>query len=423
MKTMYRLLLMMFAVFCFSACDKLASTFGDSSDYDFLSELLGDKPEKMKAHEITFSPDYKTFTMTTDIIQDIGPYALEDSAEVRKEVEETIDGIREAKFSTPRIVKIKNIESERIYENDIRLLVLVDLTLPQSSIDQICSNVREIKKSFNHDNLFVAFMDGPNVSNTLKVTDYVLDHHFKKSDNKFIYLYQSILKKRSEMIQGEEFWQDAHKLVMLIFSDEKVYDNETDEPIDPEHYQYEEQMVKVAADTNSNFSAFYASLNPHQVADDDHDEKVLMLFCYNSGGSFMRSFNWVSCENTMLNTNEFQIPDYELYFENPDYKVYRGDRKRLTVNFYDIKTDSLIASVSQEVVLGEIFDPIIVNGPRLLYVLLQGLFIGMGLLLLVYLIFQFIVPFIKYRFFHHKYVVQYTGQNMCFHNNPVEESC
>ena len=423
MKTMYRLLLMMFAVFCLSACDKLASTIGGASDYDFLSEMLGDKPEKMKVDEIKFSPDYKTFVMTTDIIQDIGPYALEDSSAVRSEVVETIDGIREAVFSTPRLVKINNIEAERIYENDIRLLVLVDLTLPQTSIDKICSYVREMRSSFNHDNLFVAFMDGPEVSNTMRATDYVINNHFKKSANNYVYLYQSILKKRSEMLQGGEFWQDANKLVMLTFSDEKVYDNETDQPIDPEHYKYEEQMVQVSADTNSSFSAFYASLNPQQDIVDDHDEKVIMLFCHNSGGAFMRSFDWVNCENTMLNTAEFVIPDHEFYFENPDYKIYRGDRKKLTINFYDTKTDSLIASASKEVVLGEIFDPIIVNGPRMLYVLLQGLFVGLDILLIVYLIFQFIVPYVKYRFFLRKYVVQYTGKNMCFDNNPVEESC
>lgn len=423
MKTMYRFLLMMFAVLCLTACGKLIGTFGGASDYDFLSEMLGDKPEKIRVDEIKFSPDYKTFVMTADIIQDIGPYALEDSTAVRTEVVETIDGIREAVFSTPRLVKIKNIEAERIYENDIRLLVLVDLTLPQTSINKICSYVKEMQSSFNRDNLFVAFMDGPEVSNTMKATNYVLNNYFKKSANNYVYLYQSILKKRDEMLQGGEFWQDANKLVMLIFSDEKVYDNETDQPIDPEHYKYEEQMVQVSADTNSSFSAFYVSLNPQQDIVDDHDEKVIMLFCHNSGGTFMRSFDWVNCENVMLNTADFVIPDHEFYFENPDYKVYRGDRKKLTINFYDTKTDSLIASASKEVVLGEIFDPIIVNGPQMLYVLLQGLFVGLDILLIVYLIFQFIVPYVKYKIFLRKYVVQYTGKNMSFDNNPVEESC
>ena len=421
---MYRLLLMAMAALCFTACDKVAQKVGDAADYDFLSDILENKQEAMKVDEVTFAPDYKTFTMTTDILRDIGPYELGDSTKVRPEVVETLDGIRWARFSTPRLVKIENIEAERIKENDIRMLVLVDLTLPQPDIERIRSYVKEMKRSFNYDNLFVAFMDGEDVSNTMRVTDYVIEHHFNKSKKDFVYLYRSILQKKNEMISGEGFWENANRLIMITFSDEKVYNDETDQPIDPNHYLYEEQMAQQSlTDTAISYSAFYASLNHQQNVDGDNEENVLWYFCNNSGGSFMRSFNWANCKSTMLNTAHLTFPDNEFYFENPDFKVYRGDHKRLTVNFYDIQTDSLITSVSTEVVLGEIFKPIIVNGHPLLFVILQGLFLGGILILLIYFILQFIVPFIKYRIFLHKYVVQYTGKHMCFDNNPVEESC
>ena len=423
MKTIYKFSLMMFAVICLTACDKLTGILGNSSDYDFLTEMLGDKPEKMKVDDIKFSPDYKTFTMTTDIVQDIGPYNLVDSSQVRLEVVETIDGIREAVLSMPKLLKIKNIEADSIAKADIRILVLVDLTLSQSNLDKVSSYVSEMTRSFSHDNLFVAFMDGPEVSNTIKVTDYVIGNHFKKSSNNYVYLYRSILNKREEMLQGGEFWQDAQKLVMLIFSDGKIYNDETDEPIDPEHYKYEEQMVQLSADSTMPFTAFYTSLNSQQDIKNDHDEKVMLLFCHNSGGTFMKTFDWVSCKRNILNAVGCSFPDHELYFVNPDLKVYRGDNKKLTVNFYNAKTDSLIVSVSKEVVLGDIFNPIIVNGNGILYVILQGLFIGIGFLLLLYLILQLIVPYFKYRKFKRKYVFAYTGRNMCFNNNPVEESC
>lgn len=423
MKTTYKLLLVMFALVGLTACEKVVSTSGNTSDYDFLSDMLGDKPEKMKVEEIKFSPDYTTFTMTTDIVQDIGPYDLEDSAKVRPEVVETIEGIREAYFSIPKLVKIKNIEADRIAEADIRLLVLVDLTLPQSSLDKVASYVREIKRSFNRNNLYLAFMDGPNVGNTMEVTDYVIDNHFKKSSNQYVYLYRSMLAKRNEMLQGGDLWQDAQKLVMLTFSDERVYDNETDAPVDPDHYQYEMQMVQASADSTAPFSAFYVSLNPQQDLGDEHNEKVILLFCHNSGGAFLRNFDWVSCRNDILNSFGQSFPDYEISFINPNNKVYRGDRKKLTVNFYNAKTDSLIASVSKEVVMGDVFDPIIVNGQSILIVILQGLIIGVVLLLLLYIIMQLIVPYFKYRRFKRKYVVRYTGKHMCFDNNPVEEAC
>ena len=89
---MNRFFLMMFAVLCFTACDKLSSTLGDTSDYDFLKEVLGDKPEQMKVEEVTFSPDYKTLTMSANVIHDFGPYELNNPKSVRAEVVETIDG-------------------------------------------------------------------------------------------------------------------------------------------------------------------------------------------------------------------------------------------------------------------------------------------------------------------------------------------
>ncbi len=426
MNKMYRYLLILVAAFCLVSCDKLDQTFGSAEDDGLLSEVFGERQEDaMEVTDVNFSSDYKTFTMTTNILRDIGPYELADSTKVRTEVIETLNGIRWAKFSAPRLVNVKNIEAERIAENGIKLLVLVDLTLPQSDLDRISSYVKEMMTSFNHDNLYVAFMEGENVSNTMKVTNYVIDNHFKKSSEGYVYLYRSILNKRDEMVQGGELWQDATKLIMLTFSDERVYNDETDEPIDPDHYLYEEEMAQQVSekDSSSNFLSFYASFNHQQNIDDDIEENVLWFFCNNNGGTFIRNFNWVSCKNAMLGSASLSFPDNEFTFENPDFKVYRGDDKRLTLNFYTVQNDSLIASVSTDVVLGEVFDPIIVNGQRLRNVILQGLFIGVFILLLVYIVLQLIVPFIGYVIFKHKYIVKYTGHNMCYGNTTVEESC
>lgn len=426
MNTIYRYLLMVIVALCLVSCDKINQMTSGVTDEDLHLDILQDKQENdaFEVNDIEYSPDYKTFTVTANVTRDIGSYELSDSTKVRTEVVETLDGFRWAKFSAPRLLGIKNIESKRISESGIKMLVLVDLTLPQPDINRICSYVKEIRTSFNGENLYVAFMEGENVSNTIKVSDYVINNRFKKSDEDYIYLYRSILEKQSEMMQGGEIWEDATKLIMLTFSNEKVYNDETDEPIDPDHYFYEEQMTQQAfCDSCSRYVSFYASLNHQQNTDEDTEEKVLWFFCENSGGSFMRNYNWVSCKKDIFNITNLSFPDNEFCFENPDFKVYRGDRKKLTVNFYDIENDSLFASFSTEVALGETFSPIIVNGHRLRYVILQGFFIGAFILLLIYLVFQFIVPFVSYRIFLHKYVVKYTGQNMCYGNTTVEESC
>lgn len=422
-KGIRRAVLPILATLFLTSCDQVMQTVGVGSDANFLSEILGQKQEKMKVVDIKFAPDYKTFSLTSDIFDDIGPYKLEDTTKVRTEVVETINGIK-TEHSTPQLVRIENIEAANISKSNIRLLVLVNRTLPQSTLDHIRTYIGEMRLAFNHDNLYVAFMDSTSVSKTIKVTDYVMDNYFKRSSKHFVYLYRSMLQKRAEMIQGEGVWEGASKKFLLTLSDEKVYGDNTDEPIDPDHYHYEEQMVaQDSASADSTFVAFYANVLQHKDVVSDHEENVLRLFCNNSGGSYLSNLKWVNCKEKILNTVHLVIPNHRFYFVNPDFKVYRGDIKKLTLNFYDTKTNALITSMSTTIALGEAFNPIIVHGRPIHIIILQGIFLTIFLLLLIHIIFQIIVPYIKYRRFLHKYVVSYTGQNMSFYNYTVQESC
>ena len=411
-------------LFTVTACDRLGQFSKDLPESDFLTQVFNKEPEKVKVVDVNFSPDYKTFAVTTDIIHDIGPYELSDSLKVKIEVEQTIDGIREARFSTPRLVNIKNIEAEYVRDLNIRMLVLVDLSLPQADLNRIGNYVKGLKSTFKHDNLFVAFMDGPDVTKTMKATDYVIENHFKHSSHNFVYLYRSMLDKRDEMLQRDDYWQGADKLVLLTFSNGKVYDDDSDKPVDPNHYRYQTRIADMAsASADTTFLAYYASLCHRNGLDDEPDDHLLRLFCENNGGTFIEDFQCESFKGNLFNTLHVSCPDNIFYFENPDYKVYRGDDKKLTLNFYDRSNDSLFLSFSTTVVEGENLNPIIVRGQSITKVILQGLFLGVFLLLLVYLILQVIVPFIRYRIFLRRYVVPYTGHNMSVDNKIVEESC
>ena len=422
-KSILPILIILQALYLIS-CDEITQALNTDTDIDFLDEILGQKQEQMEITDIHFSPDYKTFTMTSDILQDIGPYQLEDTAQVRTEVVETIDGIRMARYSTPRLKKIENIEGEHIHAMNLRLLVLVNRTLPQADLDRIRTYVGEIRTSFNHDNLFVAFMDSTTVTKTMKVTDYVMNNYFKKATGRPACLYRSILQKRDEMLQGKDVWQGANGMFLLIFSNEIVYIPDTDEPIDPNHYQLEEQMITPLTGTDTTtFTAFYVSTDQHQTSEGEHEENVLRIFCKNSGGTYMNSFNWITCKDAMLRTRHLTFSDYLFYFVNPDQKVYRGDNKNLTLNFYNNQNDSLIATASTTVNLGEPFNPIIVNGHSIGFVIMKGIFFGLLLMLLIWLIMQFIIPAVSYWLFRRKYVIRYTGQNMSFGNRAVEECC
>lgn len=421
MKTMYRYLLAVFTACCLTACDEVVQMLDDNSDGDFLADVFGENRETMKVLDVKFSPDYKTFTMTTNVVQDIGQWELKDSTKNRTEVVETLDGFRHATSSTPRLLSIKNVEADRVYENGIRLLALVDLSLPQADIDRTRYYVGEMRTVFNHDNLFVAFMDGQKVSETMKVTDYVLNNYFKKSSTKYVWLYRSLLQKKQEMTSGADPWKGARRLVMVTFAQSNVYDDDTDEPFDPQHYQYEEQLVQETA-ADSTFTAFFAGLHTQEDTD-EQEENVIGLFCNKHGGSYMHAFNFVALKKNIYAAYNLTFPDNEFLFENPDHKVYRGDRKHLTLNFYNIATDSLIASASTNVEMGTMYSPIIVHGHSMPFVLLQGLMLGVLIFLMAWIVLQFLVPYIRYRLFLHRYITTYTGPGMSFGQKAVGDCC
>ena len=419
----FSLVRLLFLVPFLAGCDELAQSFSDDIDHEIFSEMFSKPQETMRVNEVHFSPDYKTFSVSANVLKDIGPYELKDTTKVRTEVIETFAGIGNAIYTTPKLVGIRNVVADCIYKSDIRLLLLVDLTLSRADLERVRTYIEQVRTIFNHDNCFIAFMDSASVSKTMKLTDYVIANRIKKSPNHYIYLYRSILEKKQEMLQNEGVWKDAKRRAMLVFSNEIVYQDSSDEPIDPDHYKFEEQMVQDnPADTDTTFTVFYSSIDHFQELE-DHEANVLGVFCGNHRGAFMQNFSMPTFKKSLYNAYHLNFPDNEFLFENCKHKVYRGDHKKLTLNFYFRDTDSLKASVTADIVVGSLFKPVIVDGNSMLYVITQGLLLGGIFMLIVWLVFQFIEPFIRYCVFRKKYVIRYQGANMSAGNKMIEERC
>ena len=211
------------------ACDELGAGTEDFAELDdVLSHEAITKKPAIKVKALKFSPDYKRFVITTQMNDDIGPYSLTDSSDVKIDIEESTGGILKTKRTQPHLIKIRNLKGDNVSKAGVKALVLINKTLPQPELDKIRNYVGELTAIFTNNNLYVAFMDGNTVSETMLVTDYVLTQHFKRSDNEYVYLYRSILEKKQEMTSHTGIWADAKKMALLIFSDVALYDNNTD---------------------------------------------------------------------------------------------------------------------------------------------------------------------------------------------------
>ena len=432
MSKISRILLALGVACCVTACDTGWLSKLGVDDPGSLFESAGgvvnkktpqvSKQEKLVVNKVEFSPDYKTFSVWTGVADDIGPYALTDSTAVRIEVEEYLDGIRTARNVTPRLVKAWNTDSDHIEKLGVKVLVLADLSLPEELVDAERQAVEEIQTAFAADNLYVSFLSNANVSPNREVTKYLLSTYFKPWSTRKC-LYRAILNKMSELAKGGAPWADATAVKLVVFSDGKVYGKD-DEPMDPEHFRLENELLHSKVLKGKNVSVYYVNFGQEEEnAESRESTDVLTTLCESTGGAYLPKFNWTLLENTMLG-NGFRMDMTNRFdFENPDKKVYRGGDDILRLKFYSMADGKLVASASTHIKEGSLYKPIIVNGVPVDLVIYQGAAVTALLLLLIYLIFQYIVPAIRYRIFLKKYVVQYTGKNMMLEGVTVADRC
>ena len=415
---------------CLTACDSgVLSKLGVDNPTDLFesTDLSGAKGtvqarEKMTVNRVEFSPDHKTFSVWTGVLDDIGPYPLTDSSVVRIELEGYDDGIKSSRRELPILVKAWNTERDNVKKLGVKLLVLVDLSLSQERIDAQRDAVKEMLTVFDREDVYLAFMSGDTVTPSRPVTDYILDMYFKKwSDVKL--LYRSILTEIKELKKGGEPWDSANKVKLLVFSDGKVYDGE-DIPMDPDHFKTENELIHALDSEQGNISVFYVNFGSVNAPEqEDESRNVLSSVCEGSGGAFLPRFSWTLLEDTMLGTDVRKVESNRFDFVNPDGKVYRGDNSQLKIKFYSVKDDRLLASATANFREGSLYRPIIVNGAPLREVIMEGLGVGLLIMLAIYLVFQFLVPYIRYRIFLKKHVVRHTGKKMAIGAIAVAESC
>lgn len=417
-----------------TSCDEIQSPDIDDilSEDDEQEESAGDA---LQITDIHFSDDYKEMELSTRLLHDVGGQDLTDSTKVVYTVEQHVKRLinKLGKESQPVITKVSNSSRDLFNSLKIRLLVLVDLSLPQQQVDAQCKAVKEMRALFGEENLFIAFMQGDNVSETYQATDYIINNYFVHQDPSFIYLYRSVVTKLAEMQDKSTTIGNATRKVMIILSGGKTYNGEL--PVDPKHFELEELLNNRAQAVDGMMRVYYANFSsttsstdggPEQLialSENVTDNNVLQYFCKASDGLYQSSFSWQQMEEDILKDYNIDLSNYKITLEQPDRKVFRGDIHVLEVAFHDKATGDLIAKGQTEFSLGSVYSPVVVRDGPMIEFVMSGILFTLFLLLIVWLIFQFLEPYIRYRIFKKKYVITYTGSQMSYQGEPVSESC
>ena len=414
-----------------TSCDEQAPPDIDDilTTDDQQAENAGDA---LQITNIEFSDDYKVMELSSRLLHDVGGQDLTDSTKVEAKVEQHIKRLinQLGKEKQPVLTKVANSSRDLFKKLDIKLIVLVDRSLPQQQVDAERKAVKEIRALFGEQSLFIAFMQDDDVSETYEATDYIIDNYFVHQDPSTIYLYRSVLTKLSELEDRNTTIGKAARKVMVILSGGKTYAG--DQPVDPMHFELQQLLNNKAKDDNGLLQAYYANFAAGVsggeeeligLSDNAGDNNVLQYFCKALGGLYQPTFNWQEMEEDILKDYHIDLSNYKITVEQPDRKVFRGDLHVLEICFYDKQSGDLIAKGQTEFSLGSVYIPVIVRDGSMFEFVITGILFTLCLLLLVWLILQFLEPYIRYRIFKRKYVITYTGNQMSYQGQPVSESC
>ena len=369
-----------------TSCDEeTAPDIDDILSSDDKEEVVGDA---LQITSIEFSDDHKVMELSARLLHEVGGQDLTDSSAVVAKPYQHIKRIlnRLGRESQPKITKVSNASREIFNKLDIKLLVLVDLSIPQQQVDAERKAVKDIKALFGGQNLFVAFMQNDNVTETYEATDYVIDNYFVHQDPSTIYLYRSVVTKLAEMQDKSTTIGGARHKVMVILSGGKTYDGE--QPVDPKHFELQQLLKDKSQLYQGMIQAYYANFSPSTpesldlmaLSDNTSDSNILQYFCKSLGGLYQPSFNWQEMEEDILHDYHIDLSNYKITLEQPEHKVFRGDRHILEISFNDKKTGDLIAKGQTEFSLGSVYSPLIIDdGPMIEFITIPDHYpVGMG---------------------------------------------
>lgn len=391
------------------------------------------KDDKLEALDIQFDENYKTFHIDVKVKDDYAPEKLTSMSELRIESKEFLVGMTEVHDKMqPQLIGSENVKADRIVEAGIKVLILVDLTLGETNVENQRIAVGNLRSLFDEDNLYVAFMKDGTVSESYPLTDYVLENFFVAEDSSKK-LYRSILSKIDELngktssyfskVKQNELWKSlpSDKKRLVVFSDGQIY--EGNKPIDSEHFELQHKLLELDKKTVE-FPVFYvnfSSQEEEEVEVENEAENLVTYLCEQTGGAYLPSFVWVKLSHQMVDGLNVGDTDFRFSFVNPDRKIYRGAKRWISIKAY--QQDSVVWTVHKSYSLGSVYRPIIVNGVPIWKIYVHGGIYFICILFFVYLVLQFILPKIQYELFKKKFVAKYVGKNMSLNNIQVEESC
>lgn len=414
----------------------------DISDVDSLltkiDSTLNKKPVECVVTRRETSDDYKFMDFTIKLGKSPG-VDLSDASAVQVLVKQKMGmarGVMVDDRRPPILLGVRNVAKGQIAASKVKMLMLVDLSLPQNLVDSQQDAVRQARTLLDPDLLYVAFMQGEQVSESYEATDYILENYFKHQSIPFTYLYRSVFTKLQEMTDSTSVFADAKHTGLIVLTGGKTYAD--DFPLDPRHFELQQRLAEMAPDLAArNLSVSYSLFTANQSGTSSNVNAVLQqanaytqqelgilrLLVNQTDGVAQDHFDWHVLRENFMEHHQIDYDDYLVSLMMPDNKVFRGNHISLDLDFLNRQTNEKITSCHLDYSIGNVFYPVIIGGKSLQEIMMRGFMVALCLLLAIWLALQFVVPWIRYRIFLRHHVVKYTGSQMSKDGILLEETC
>lgn len=355
-------------------------------------------------------------------------------------------------MAEPKLDSVVNTASKDIEKQGLGALVMVDLSQRKEIIDRQREFVARMRTQYASHNLFVTFMlPGGDVTSIIEATPYVISNYINESSpylesSKKIaeleveddgsanntknrpYLFRSIKTNLQQITDKEHAnMSNVRKLIFVVMTDGIVYNDISNEPIDPDHFAIQQDLLEISKNFSNRLRIFFINLNSGGNEEDEEENELdnnqLHLLASRSKGAIINQMDWLELSDQICNSYNFQLTDYVLYFTQPENKIFMGSKRAVKFKIHSIK-DSIDIKGRIPYRTGSIYNPdLIGNTSNFNWVIMSSMVIGLIILLLTYLIMQFAVPYGLYLWFKKKFVIFYTGINMSYRGMAIANTC
>lgn len=338
------------------------------------------------------------------------------------------------------LVGVVDITEKKETSNNLSIVILVDMgrSITEQQWDQEVEALYKFYDELPKAKIYVSAMDGNITATQYIETRNDLENwaHLKSPnfDNQRTEkkLYKAIGAKLEEMsnignkcypdIVWNEALRDSTDKMLFVLTNGKIDEDEfyTEAFYDDKIYLYDIEDNPTVREIPI-FCIYFGDDNLNESYKSELD-----YICANSGsqfekGKFYESSQIESLKSTILKSIDNLKYDNQLILVNKPGKTYNNQQLIIET---EMSNGTYRASGSVGYCFGTLAKPITISkGDYMWRKVLFGLLIGIAIIILAYVIIQYLIPFLQYKMFLKKYVITYSQYCLEAQNKDVSIKC